>query len=63
MLIKTDTSELEISKDANVYLGSVDTGQIFKDWAELGDNTKAQLDRIQIRVEELIRQSEKILLA
>jgi hypothetical protein len=61
MLIKTDTSELEISRDTNVYLGAVDAGQIFKDWTELDDHAKGQLDKIQTRVEELIRQSEEIL--
>jgi len=63
MLIKTDKSELEISKEANVYLGSVGTGQIFKEWIDLDDNAKAQLDKIQGQAEKLIRQSEEILIA
>ncbi len=63
MLIKTDKSELEISKGANVYLGSVGTGQIFKEWIDLDDNAKAQLGEIQSRVEKLIRQSQEILIA
>ncbi len=62
MLIKTDTSELEILKEANVYLGSLGTGQIFKDWADLDDHAKVQLDNIQSRVEKLIRQTEDILM-
>ena len=63
MLIKTDKSELEISKETNVYLGSLDAGQIFKDWTELDDNAKAQLEKIQSQAEKLIIQSEKILTA
>ena len=63
MLIKTDKSELEISKETNVYLGSLGVGQIFKDWTELDDNAKAQLEKIQSRAEKLIRQSEEILIA
>ena len=63
MLIKTDNSELEISKETNVYLGSLSTGQIFKDWTELDDNAKAQLEKIQSQAENLIRQSEEILIA
>jgi len=61
MLIKTDNSELEISKETNVYLGSLDVGQIFKDWTELDDNAKVQLEEIQGKAENLIRQSEEIL--
>ena len=63
MLIKTDKSELEISKETNVYLGSLGVGQIFKNWTELDDNAKAQLGKIQGQVEKLIRQSEEILTA
>lgn len=62
MLIKTDKSELEISKETNVYLGSLSVGQIFKDWTELDDNAKAQLEKIHGQVEKLVRQSEEILL-
>ena len=62
MLIKTDKSELEISKETNVYLGSLGVGQIFKDWTELDDNAKAQLEKIHGQAEKLVRQSEEILL-
>ena len=62
MLIKTDKSELEISKETNVYLGSLSVGQIFKDWTELDDNAKAQLEKIHGQAEKLVRQSEEILL-
>ena len=62
MLIKTDKSELEISKETNVYLGSLCVGQIFKDWTELDDNAKAQLEKIHGQAEKLVRQSEEILL-
>jgi hypothetical protein len=61
MLIKTDKSELEISKETNIYLGSLDVGQIFKDWTELDDNAKAQLEKIQGQAEKLIRQTKEIL--
>ena len=61
MLIKTDKSELEISKETNVYLGSLGVGQIFKDWTELDDNTKAQLEKVQGQVENLISETKEIL--
>jgi len=63
MLIKTDKSELEISKETNVYLGSLSVGQIFKDWTELDDNARVQLEKIHGQAEKLIRQSEEILTA
>jgi len=63
MLIKTDKSELEISKGTNVYLGSLGVGQIFKDWTELDDNARAQLEKIHGPAEKLIRQPEEILTA
>lgn len=62
MLIKIDKSELEISRDANVYLGTPGTGQIFKDWSDLDDQAKSQLKKIEGQVEELVKQSEEILL-
>ena len=61
MLIKTDKSELEISKETNIYLGFLGVGQIFKDWTELDDNAKAQLEKIQGQAEKLIRQTKEIL--
>lgn len=61
MLIKTDKSELEISKETNVYLGSLEVGQIFKNWTELDENAKEQLEKIQGQAENLIRRSEEIL--
>jgi len=61
MLIKTDKSELEISKEAKVYLGSLGVGQIFKDRAELDDNAKTQLEKIQGQAEKLISQTKEIL--
>lgn len=63
MLIKTDKSELEISKETNVYLGSLGAGQIFKDWTELDDHAKNQLEKIQIQAEKLIKQTQEILIA
>ena len=51
MLIKTDKSELEISKETNVYLGSLEVGQIFKNWTELDENAKEQLEKIQGQAE------------
>ena len=63
MLIKTDKSELEISKEANVYLGSLGVGQIFKDWTEPDDNAKAKLEKIHGAAEKLIRQSKEILIS
>jgi hypothetical protein len=61
MLIKTDKSELIISKKTNVYLGSLSVGQIFEDWTELDDDAKAQLEQIHGQAEKLIRRSEDIL--
>ncbi len=63
MLIKIDKSELEISPESNVYLGSPGTGQIFKNWNELDDHIKVQLENFQGQVEKLIKQSEEILLS
>jgi len=45
-----------------ISIGSLGVGQIFKEWAELDDNAKAQLEKIQGQAEKLIKQSEEILI-
>jgi hypothetical protein len=62
MIIKTENSELEISIGTDVYLGSKASGQIFKKWDDFADNQKLILENILKKVEELIFESEKMLL-
>jgi len=62
MIIKTENSELEISIGTNVYLGSMASGQIFKKWDDFEDNQKFRLEIILKKVEELISESERMLL-
>jgi len=62
MIIKTEDSELEISIGTDVYLGSRASGQIFKKWDDFEDNQKLRLEIILKKVEELIFESEKMLL-
>jgi hypothetical protein len=62
MIIKTEDSELEISIGTDVYLGSKASGQIFKKWDDFEDNQKLKLEIILKKVEELIFESEKMLL-
>jgi hypothetical protein len=62
MIIKTENSELEISIGTEVYLGSIASGQIFKKWDDFEDNQKVRLEIILKKVEELICESEKMLL-
>ncbi|MBW2603441.1 MAG: hypothetical protein JRE28_03855 [Deltaproteobacteria bacterium] len=62
MIIKTEDSELEISIGTDVYLGSKSSGQIFKKWDDFEDNQKVRLKIILKKVEELIFESEKMLL-
>jgi hypothetical protein len=62
MLIKTEESELEISIGTDVYLGSRASGQIFKKWDDFEDNQKVRLERILHKIEELISESEKVLI-
>ena len=62
MIIKTENSELEISIGTDVYLGSRASGQIFKKWDDFEDNQKLKLENILKKVEELLFESEKMLL-
>ena len=62
MIIKTEDSELEISIGTDVYLGSKTSGQIFKKWDDFEDNQKFRLEIIIKKIEELILESEKMLL-
>ena len=62
MIIKTEDSELEISIGTDVYLGSRVSGQIFKKWDDFEDNQKLKLEIILKKVEDLISESEKMLL-
>ena len=63
MIIKTENSELEISVGTDVYLGSRESGQIFKKWDDFEDNQKLKLEIIQKKVERLILESKEILSA
>jgi len=56
MIIKTENSELEISIGTDVYLGSKESGQIFKKWDDFEDTQKLRLET------KLILESEKMLL-
>lgn len=62
MIIKTENSELEIVIGTDVYLGSRASGQIFKKWDDIEDNQKIRLEILLKKVEELILESEKMLL-
>ena len=62
MIIKTENSELEISIGTDVYIGSRASGQIFKKWDDFEDNQKLKLEIILKKVEDLIFESEKMLL-
>ena len=62
MIIKTENSELEISIGTDVYLGSRASGQIFKKWDDFEDNQKVKLEIILNKIENLIFESEKLLL-
>lgn len=62
MIIKTENSELEISIGTDVYLGSKESGQIFKKWDDFEDTQKLRLENILKKVEEIILESEKMLL-
>ena len=62
MIIKTENSELEISIGTDVYLGSKAAGQIFKKWDDIEDNQKVRLEILLKKIEELILESEKMLL-
>jgi len=62
MIIKTEDSELEISIGTDVYLGSRASGQIFKKWDDFENNQKVKLEIILNKIENLIFESEKLLL-
>jgi hypothetical protein len=62
MIIKTNTFELEISDGTGVYFSSRTSGQVFRKWEEFGDEEKRQIETIQNSVENLLLQSESILL-
>jgi hypothetical protein len=62
MIIKTEDSELEISIGTDVYLGSRASGQIFKKWDDFEDNQKVKLEIILKKMENLIFESEKLLI-
>jgi hypothetical protein len=62
MIIKTEDSELEISIGTDVYLGSRASGQIFKKWDDFEDNQKVKLEIILKKIENLIFESEKLLI-
>jgi hypothetical protein len=63
MIIKINDSELEISEDKDVYLGSKTSGQIFKKWHGLEEDVKIGLEMIQNKAEALIIESRELLSA
>ena len=62
MIIKTNKFELEITQEANIYLGSKKTGQIFKRWDEVAENVRVELKSIAEQAEKLVKYSEELLL-
>jgi hypothetical protein len=62
MIIKTNKFELEISDGTGVYFGSRTSGQVFRKWEEFGDEGKRHIETIQNSVENLLLESESILL-
>lgn len=62
MIIKTDIFELEISDGTGVYFGSKTSGQLFRKWEDFGEEEKRQIETIQNSVENLLLESESILL-
>lgn len=62
MIIKTENSELEISIGTDVYLGSRASGQFFKKWDDFEDIHKLKLENILQKIEDLVFESEKMLL-
>ena len=61
MIIKTDDFELEISKDGEVYVGSLATGQAFLNWGDIDDKMKSGLEEIIGKAEELVKDSENLI--
>jgi len=62
MIIKINDSELEISNNSEVYLGSKKTGQIFKNWGDLNETSKKKLCELQAQAQILVNQSREILI-
>ena len=62
MMIKTDKFELEISHGTGVYFGSKTSGQLFRRWEEFGEEERRQIETIQSSVNNLLLESESILL-
>jgi len=61
MIIKTNEFELEIFQGTDVYFGSRKTGQTFKKWDDIDDNTKVGLEKITEHVKSLGKYSEDLL--
>jgi hypothetical protein len=62
MIIKTNEFELDISPGADVYFGSKKTGQTFKKWNDIDDNTKIGLKKIMEQAKSLGEFSEDLFL-
>ena len=61
MIIKTNEFELEIFQGTEVYFGSRKTGQTFKKWDDIDDNTKVGLGKIMELAKSLGKYSEDLL--
>jgi hypothetical protein len=60
MLIKFDDSELQISREGEVYLGTKKTGQTFRKWSEIDKDTKFRLEIIMQQAENMIKETEDV---
>ncbi len=63
MIIKAKNCELEVDKNKEVYVGSTVNGQTFRDWEDLDQHVRTQLEEIELQAVNLIRQSERIIAA
>ena len=62
MLIKVNKSELEVYENSDIYIGLPEKGQSFIKWNELTKSARSELEAIRIQAENLIKQTEKLLL-
>ncbi len=63
MIIKAKNCELEMDRNKEVYVGSTVNGQIFRDWDDLDQHVRDQLEDIELQAINLIQQSERIIAA
>ena len=61
MVIKVNGYELNVSRDQDVYMGGSTCGQMFINWDDLDSSEKEQLEEIETRAVNLLRQLEQVL--